>query len=124
MIQSFQYISVKRVEDGVKQLSSRGSKIHAGGTDLLGCLRERVFPVEKVVSINGIKDLKGISEKGGGLRIGALTTIKEVAENPLIQRLFPGLARAAGEVASPPLAQPGYHRRQHLPETPLLVLPR
>ncbi len=107
MIQSFQYISVKRVEDGVKQLSTPGSKIHAGGTDLLGCLRERIFPVKKVVSINGIKDLKGISEKGGALRIGALTTITEVTENPQIKRLFPGLARAAGEVASPPLRNQG-----------------
>ena len=107
MMPHFQYISVKRVEDGVKQLSTAGAKIHAGGTDLLGCLRERIFPVEKVVSINGIKDLKGISEKGGGLRIGALTTITEVAENPLIKNLFPGLARAAGEVASPPLRNQG-----------------
>ena len=107
MMPTFQYISVKRVEDGVKQLSTAGSKIHAGGTDLLGCLRERIFPVEKVVSINGIKDLKGIGEKGGGLRIGALTTITEVAENPLIKKLFPGLARAAGEVASPPLRNQG-----------------
>ena len=70
MMPTFQYISVKRLEDGVKQLSTAGSKIHAGGTDLLGCIRERIFPVEKVVSINGIKDLKGISEKGGGLGSG------------------------------------------------------
>ena len=107
MMPTFQYIRVKRVEDGVKQLSTAGSKIHAGGTDLLGCIRDQIFPVEKVVSINGIQDLKGISEKGGGLRIGALTTITEVAENPLIKRLFPGLARAAGEVASPPLRNQG-----------------
>ncbi|RPH89236.1 MAG: xanthine dehydrogenase family protein subunit M, partial [Desulfobacteraceae bacterium] len=104
---TFQYISVKRVEDGVKQLSTAGSKIQAGGTDLLGCIRDQVFPVEKVVSINGLQDLKGISEKGGDLRIGALTTIAEVAENPLIKRLFPGLARAAGEVASPQLRHQG-----------------
>jgi len=107
MMPTFQYISVKRVEDGVKQLSTAGSKIHAGGTDLLGCIRERIFPVEKMVSINGIKELKGISEKDGGLRIGALTTITEMAENPLIQKLFPGLARAAGEVASPQLRNQG-----------------
>jgi xanthine dehydrogenase YagS FAD-binding subunit len=107
MMPAFQYISVKSVGEGVKHLSTPGSKIQAGGTDLLGCLREGIFPVEKVVSINGLKDLKGISEKGGGLRIGALTTITEVAENPLIKKLFPGLARAAGEVASPQLRNQG-----------------
>jgi xanthine dehydrogenase YagS FAD-binding subunit len=107
MMPAFQYISVKRVEDGVKQLATSGSKIQAGGTDLLGCIRERSFPVETVVGINGIQELKGIREKGGAIRIGALTTITEVAENPLIKKLFPGLARAAGEVASPQLRHQG-----------------
>ncbi len=107
MMPAFQYISVKSVDEGVKHLSTAGSKIFAGGTDLLGCIREGIFPVEKVVSINGIRDLKGIRDKGGDLRIGALTTITEVAENPLIKTLFPGLARAAGEVASPQLRNQG-----------------
>ncbi|MBI4764674.1 MAG: xanthine dehydrogenase family protein subunit M [Deltaproteobacteria bacterium] len=107
MMPTFQYIKVKQVKEGVKQLSTAGAKIQAGGTDLLGCLRDRVFPVEKVVSINGIRDLRGISDKGGVLRIGALTTITEVAENPQISQLFPGLARAAGEVASPQLRNQG-----------------
>ena len=107
MMPSFQYISVKQVEDGIKQLLTPGSKIQAGGTDLLGCIRDRIFPVEKVVSINRIQDLKGIQEKGGGLRIGALTTITEVAENPLVEKRFSGLARAAGEVASPQLRNQG-----------------
>jgi xanthine dehydrogenase YagS FAD-binding subunit len=107
MMPTFQYIRVKGVADGVKQLATAGAKIHAGGTDLLGCLRDQVFSVEKVVSINGLQDLKGISERGGDLRIGALTTMTEVAENPLIRRLFPGLARAAGEVASPQLRNQG-----------------
>jgi xanthine dehydrogenase YagS FAD-binding subunit len=107
MLPAFQYVSVKRVGDGVKQLATAESKIYAGGTDLLGCLRDGIFPVKKVVSINGIQDLQGIGEKGGVLRIGALTTITEVAENPLIGKFFPGLARAAGEVASPQLRNQG-----------------
>ena len=107
MMPAFQYIRVKQVKEGVRQLSTAGARIKAGGTDLLGCLRDRVFPVEKVVSINGIQDLKGISEKGGSLRIGALTTITEVAGSALIQKLFPGLAKAAGEVASPQLRNQG-----------------
>jgi xanthine dehydrogenase YagS FAD-binding subunit len=107
MIPAFQYISVKSVGEGVKHFSTSGSKISAGGTDLLGCIREGIFPVEKVVNINSIKVLKGISEKDRGLRIGALTTIAEVAESPLINKLFPGLARAAGEVASPQLRNQG-----------------
>lgn len=107
MMPSFQYISVKQVEEGIKQLLTPGAKIQAGGTDLLGCLRDRIFPVEKVVSISRLQELKGIDEKGGGLRIGALTTITEVAGNPLIEKRFSGLAQAAGEVASPQLRNQG-----------------
>jgi xanthine dehydrogenase YagS FAD-binding subunit len=107
MMPAFQYIKVQTLEEGIKHLSSGGARVHAGGTDLLGCLRENVFTAAKAVSINNIKELKGISQRKGGLRIGALTTITEVAENPMVKRLYPGLARAASEVGSPQLRNQG-----------------
>jgi xanthine dehydrogenase YagS FAD-binding subunit len=67
-----------------------------------------VFDVEKVVSLSKIADLGGIRETAdGGLRIGAMTTITEVAENDLIRQRYTGLAQAAGEVASPQLRNQG-----------------
>jgi xanthine dehydrogenase YagS FAD-binding subunit len=107
MIPAFQYVRVQSLQEGIKQLSSGGARIHAGGTDLLGCLRENVFTAQKAVSINNIRELKGINEVKGGLRIGALTTITEVAQNPLVKKLFPGLAQAASEVGSPQLRNQG-----------------
>jgi xanthine dehydrogenase YagS FAD-binding subunit len=44
---------------------------------------------------------------GGGLEIGALTTITEVAENPVIRKRYAGLAKGAAEVASPQLRNQG-----------------
>jgi xanthine dehydrogenase YagS FAD-binding subunit len=107
MMPAFQYVRVQTLEEGIKHLSSGGARVHAGGTDLLGCLRENVFTANKAVSINNIKELKGISQQKGGLRIGALTTIREVAEDSLVKRLYPGLARAASEVGSPQLRNQG-----------------
>ena len=50
----------------------------------------------------------GIEQTGdGGLRIGALTTIAEVAENEMVRAGYPGLAQAAASVASPPLRNQG-----------------
>ena len=107
MMPAFQYVRVRSLEEGIRHLSSGDARVHAGGTDLIGCMRERVFTAGKVVSISNIKEMKGIRQKGGGLGIGALTTIAEVAGNPLVKKLYPGLARAASEVGSPQLRAQG-----------------
>ena len=108
MLKKFAYVRPGSLKEALKHLSSEGGKVHAGGTDLLGCLREQTFEAKTVVSISGIKSLRGITKNGsGGLRIGALTTITDVAENPEIQRHYTSLARAASEVASPQLRNQG-----------------
>jgi len=108
MLPNFRYVQAKSLKEAVKHLDSPEARVHAGGTDLLGCLRDRVFGAEKIVSISRVKGLRGISETSdGGVRIGALTTVTEVAESPLIHGLYPGLARGAAEVASPQLRNQG-----------------
>ena len=107
MMPAFQYVRVQSLEEGIRHLSSGDARVHAGGTDLLGSLRENVFTAARVVSISNLKGLKGIREERGGLTIGALSTITQVAESPLVRKLYPGLARAAMEVASPQLRAQG-----------------
>ena len=108
MLTNFSYLRPKTVKEAVKALSSGGAVLHAGGTDLLGCLRDHVSDVKKMVSISGLKELKGImSTPDGGLRIGALTTITEVAESRVIRENYTALAQAAQEVASPQLRNQG-----------------
>lgn len=108
MLPNFAYVRPESVEDAVDSLSSSGARILAGGTDILGCLRDGVFDAEKVVSLGGIKELHGIRESSeGGLRIGALTTVTEVAENGTIRQRYAGLAQAAEAVASPQLRNQG-----------------
>ncbi|MFH1487469.1 MAG: xanthine dehydrogenase family protein subunit M [Pseudomonadota bacterium] len=108
MVTSFSYIRARSVDEAVRYLSLDGARAHAGGTDLLGCLRDRVFDVTTVVSIAGLKELRGIrATPAGGLRIGSLTTIAEVARNPVISSKYRALAMAASEVASPQLRHQG-----------------
>jgi xanthine dehydrogenase YagS FAD-binding subunit len=108
MLPNFRYVQAKSVKDAVTHLAAQEAKVHAGGTDLLCCLRDRVFGAEKIVSISRIMTLRGISEaSGGGVRIGALATVTEVAGSPLIGRLYPGLAQGAADVASPQLRNQG-----------------
>ncbi|MGE5310873.1 MAG: FAD binding domain-containing protein [Nitrospirota bacterium] len=108
MLPSFTYARAGSLKEAIRELASEGARIHAGGTDLLGCLRDGVFEARKVVSISNLKDLRGISETAsGGLRIGSLTTITEVAESPLVRERYAGLAQGAAEVASPQLRNQG-----------------
>jgi len=108
MVPSFSYIRPGSLDEAIGMLSSDGARVHAGGTDLLGCLRERVFDVSTVVSIAGLRELRGIeATAAGGLRIGALTTIAEVARHPVIRSKYRALSMAAAEVASPQLRNQG-----------------
>jgi len=108
MLPKFSYVRPDKLEHAVTHLAADDAMIHAGGTDLLGCLRDEVITGGKVVSISALKDLAGITELGNStLRIGALTTISEIADSALIRRKYPGLAMGASEVASPQLRNQG-----------------
>jgi xanthine dehydrogenase YagS FAD-binding subunit len=108
MLPKFSYIRPDKLDQAVAQMQAGNAAIHAGGTDLLGCLRERIIKSEKIVSISGLEKLRGVRKTvEGGLRIGALTTITGIAEDPLVRKKYPGLAMAASEVASPQLRNQG-----------------
>jgi len=108
LMPNFPYVRVKSLKEAVQHLSSDGAKIHAGGTDLLGCLRDDIFGAKKLISLSQLNELRGIrSMKDGGLRIGALTTITEVGHHKTVQEHYPALAKAASEVASPQLRNQG-----------------
>jgi xanthine dehydrogenase YagS FAD-binding subunit len=105
---NFDYVRPRSLKEVLQQLSSKGSRVHAGGTDLLGCLRDGIFDATKIVSLTQIADLRGIREtKEGGLRIGSLTSLTEVAEHKLVKERYPALAKGASEAASPQLRNQG-----------------
>jgi xanthine dehydrogenase YagS FAD-binding subunit len=107
MLPNFSYERPGSVDEALEQSSSEGAVLHAGGTDLLGCLRDGVFSAEKVVSLSGLDDLRGIRSSGGGLRIGALTTLTEIATHDAIAERYGALSQAAASAASPQLRNQG-----------------
>ena len=109
MLPNFKYVRPETVEEAMRHAQNEGAHLAAGGTDLLGCLRDEVFDAELLVSLSALDgDLRGIgATRGGALRIGALTTIREIAESPLIRESAAALAQAAAEVASPQLRNQG-----------------
>jgi carbon-monoxide dehydrogenase medium subunit len=66
----------------------------AGGTELLVDFRKERDAAEHLIALHRVPDLKGIREDAESLRIGALSTLAEVSESPLVRRAFPALCEA------------------------------
>ncbi|MBX7098181.1 MAG: FAD binding domain-containing protein [Myxococcaceae bacterium] len=105
----FQFHAPKSVAEAVALLQAKGgtAKLVAGGTDLLPNLKHRLFSPEHVVGLDAIDELKGVREEQGGLWVGAMTRLAELATHPLVAARHRSLAQAAGLVAGPQLREMG-----------------
>ncbi len=79
----------------------------AGGTDLLDEIKGETLAPEVVIDLKTINDLSYIKREEDGVRIGALTTVAELAENAIIKNEYPGLRQAALSLATPQLRNIG-----------------
>lgn len=103
-MKSFKHIDAKTVKEAcelLKEYQGR-AKIIAGGTDLLGVLKDRIHPnyPEVIINLKTISNLNYIREGSNGLKIGALTTLSQIASSPLIKENYKVLAEAAYSVAT------------------------
>jgi xanthine dehydrogenase YagS FAD-binding subunit len=108
MLNKFSYQRAATIKEAAQAAARPEARILAGGTDLLGCLRDEIFPARNLVSITGLQELKGIrSRSGGGLRIGALATLAEIAAHADVKKSYPVLEQAARSAATPQLRNQG-----------------
>lgn len=107
-MKNFSYVKAGSLAEAIKALSTEGAWLHAGGTDLLGCARDEIFPVDRIVSISNLKNLKEITPRSGGrITIGALTTLSDIASNESILSNYAVLMQAAAAVGSPQIREQG-----------------
>jgi carbon-monoxide dehydrogenase medium subunit len=105
----FGYERPRTADEAVRLLADGGddAKVIAGGQSLLPLLRLRLAYPEMLVDLGGLDELRGVSDEGGSLRIGALTTHYELTRDPLIAGHCGLLAEAAGTVADPAVRHRG-----------------
>ena len=83
-------------------------RVIAGGTDLIPSMRQKLFEPEYVLDLRGIDELRGIRpQSGGGVEIGALTTLRAIERSEFLRTYYPVLTEAAATVASPVLRNMG-----------------
>ena len=101
-MQNFEYIAPTQTMAAAQALSPHAgvTAVLAGGTDLLSLMKERVETPTRVVSLRNIRDLRGISKKGGGLRIGAMATVEDLLESKAVAP-YKSLVQAAQGITAP-----------------------
>ncbi len=110
-MRKFTHINAKSIEEAVailRRYEGRASVV-AGGTDLLGKLKDEIMPEypEAVVNLKTIPGLDFIRDEGNALTIGALTRLADIAAHPAIQSGYAALAEAARRTASTHLREMG-----------------
>ena len=109
-MQTFKYVQPKSLSDaaGISEKEGDAAVLFAGGTDVLGLIKNDIISPSEVINLKSIPGLDKIEyPNGAGLKIGALTTISEIAEHPDIMKNFTVLAEAVKEVGSPQLRNVG-----------------
>ena len=108
MFELYQPTDIANALDLADKLGADGWKV-AGGQDSLDWMKDRAKRTAAVIDLTRIADagLKGIRETADGIEIGALTTLTEVENDPLVNTQYKLLADAAGKVASPQIRNVG-----------------
>jgi len=99
---SFQYYSPNNVEEALELLDklSGEAKLLAGGQSLLLLMKLRIFSPKYIIDLNKLSSiLSYIKEEDEYIRIGALTTHNDIAENFLISQKVTALSEAASTIA-------------------------
>ena len=110
MIPPFELYQPAGVDDAVRLMDEYGSDgwVLAGGLDTFDWFKDRIKRPAAVIDLGGVDEIRGIaSGADGGLDIGAMTSLTDVAEHADVRGRYPLLAEAADLVATPQIRNQG-----------------
>jgi xanthine dehydrogenase YagS FAD-binding subunit len=105
-MRAFNHTNAKTLAEAKTALAGGKAEIIAGGTDLIGRLKDNVLPDKMypatLINIKTITpSLDYIKEEAGVLKIGATTRLADIASSQAIYQKYTALAQAASRVATP-----------------------
>ena len=109
MIPAFELFQPTSVGDAINLLDQYGEDgwVLSGGLDSFDWFKDRIKRPVAVVDLVNLDALRGVRETADGVEIGALTTITEVANSPVITASYSVLSDAASGVATPQIRNRG-----------------
>src|SRR2546430_1839729 len=96
----FDFTRAHEVPAAIKSGSRDAAKFIAGGTNLVDLMKCDVERPAHIVDVNDLP-LTKIEETSGGLRIGALVRMSDLAAHPIVVKNFPAISQALLDSASP-----------------------
>ncbi len=108
-MQAFEYANPKTLKEAFGLLGAQWGEadLLAGGTDLLSLMKDYIHTPKRVVSLSGIKELKGVKSASDGWHIGAMVTLEDLLDHAGLRKEFPSLVQAARGVTSPQIRAAG-----------------
>src|SRR6266446_2420420 len=105
----FEFVEPTTLADVISLLQGgpQQTRLIAGGSDLLGELKDDVVHYERLVSLAGIKALRDVHQDETGLHFGSLVTLAQLEHDPRLQGPYHILAEAARGVATPEVRNQG-----------------
>ena len=105
----FDYVRPSSLDDAVRALADGGddAKVIAGGQSLMPLLRLRLAYPDLLVDVGGLDELRGVTDAGDALLIGARTTHYQLVHDPLVAEHCGLLAQATATVADPAVRHRG-----------------
>ena len=104
----FEVITPADLASASRLLAEDGNVAFAGGVDVVDLMKLNLIAPATLVNLKGLKELDGIrSDAKGGLRLGALTKLHDVANHPIIRGQYTAIAEAAAEAATPQIRNLG-----------------
>jgi xanthine dehydrogenase YagS FAD-binding subunit len=106
---AFELFQPATIDDTMRLLGQyrEDAWVMAGGLDTFDWLKDRIKRPKVVVDLSQVKELSGIREAGGGLEIGATTTLTEVVRHPVVREKYSILSTGAEAAASPQIRNQG-----------------
>lgn len=106
---AFDYAAPVTVAEAVQALVDHGdeAKVLGGGQSLLPVLKMRMADPETLVDLRRVEELRQVREDGDDLVVGAMTTHRAVALDPLVGEHAGVLARAAASIGDPQIRYRG-----------------
>src|SRR6476646_724165 len=96
------------LDEAIRALGSdEDAKLVAGGMTLIPTLKQRLARPSELVDLAAISSLKGISEDGGAVVIGAMTGHADVNRSQVVKAGIPALASRAGLIGDPAVRNRG-----------------
>jgi len=110
-MKTFAHFNASTIEEAVSHLARYQGKadLVAGGTDILGKMKDRILPVypEALINLKSVPGLDVIEEEDGVLKVGALAILEDIAHHATVKAGYTALAEAARRTASPHLREMG-----------------